>query len=264
VARTLLFALFTALTFTLVSAPFPARSAGEPPGRADPPAARPHGTVYLGGALSAEETLAFTSAVAGADPQAVVLFDSPATTPYLKAFLAAFDPERVVPVGSFREGVDDLQARLGRPTDPPLACSAGRPRALWAALFPRVERAVVCPAEPRGQLLQAACLAGLLKAPLFITHDREDEADFHRTVAGWTAREVHAVGAAHRACRDLPGVRVVALGSGRWRTPAGGSWRGGGRSRPSSSPTRRTCTRAAAACRPWPRGWRCATTPRSC
>jgi hypothetical protein len=215
VARTLLFALFAALTFALVGPPYPARSAGEAPGRAEPVAPRPPKTVYLGGALSDEERLVFTSAVAGADPQAVVLFDSPASTPYLSAFLAAFDPERVVPVGSFRDGVDDLRSRLGRPTGPALAWDGGRPRALWAALFPRAERAVVCPAEPRGQLLQAACLAGLLKAPLFITHDRQDEADFRRAVAEWEATEIHAVGAARRACRDLPGVRVVALATER-------------------------------------------------
>jgi hypothetical protein len=204
VARTLPFALFSALAVILV---------GGPPGGADPGAARPPRTVYLGGALSAEEALAFTSAVAGADPQAVVLFDSPATTPYLKAFLDAFGPERVVPVGPFRDGLDDLRARLGRPTEPLSPCEAGRPRALWAVLFPRVERAVVCPAEPRGQLLQAACLAGLLKAPLFITHDGDDEAEFRRAVEDWKASEVYAIGAAHPACRDLPGVKLIALAS---------------------------------------------------
>jgi len=208
VARTLLFALFSGLAFALLGGPFPSRSAG------DTSPAPPKKIVYLGGVLSDEETLVFTSAVAAADPQAVVLFDSPATSPYLKAFLTAFDPERVVPVGSFCDGLDDLRSRLGRATAEPLAWE-GRPRALWAALFPRVERVVVCPAEPRGPLLQAACLAGLLKAPLFITHDREDEADLRRRVADWKPNEVHAVGAAVRACRQLGEVRVVPLGTER-------------------------------------------------
>ncbi len=210
-ARTLLFALFAGLAFTLLGGPFPARSAGDTPA-ADPP---PQKTVYLAGALSHEEALVFTSAVAGADPQAVVLFDSPLTTPYLKAFLAAFDPTRVVPVGSFRDGLDDLRERIGRPTEAPLRWEDGRPRALWSALFPRVERVVVCPAEPRGQLLQAACLAGLLRAPLFITHDRDDEAAFRRSAEAWGPAEVYAVGAAVRACRDLPGASVVALAGER-------------------------------------------------
>jgi len=213
VARTLLFALFAALALACVGDPFPPHAAGDTP--APQAAARPKKTVYLAGALSHEEALVFTSAVAGADPRAVVLFDSPITTPYLKAYLATFAPERVVPVGSFRDGVADLRGRLDRPTDAPLGWEHGRPRALWAALFPRVERVVVCPAAPRGQLLQAALLAGLLRAPLCITHDAADEADFRESVTRWKATEVYAAGAAVRACRKLAEVRVVSFGSER-------------------------------------------------
>ncbi len=199
-ARTLPFALLTALALLLTDGPV----------AADSP--RSTGTVYLGGALSPEEALVFTSAVTAADPQAGILFDSPLTTTYLRAFLAAYDPQRIVPVGSFRNGLDDLAARLGRPVTAPLRWDRGQPRALWAALFPRMERVVLCPAEPRGQLLQSAQLAGLLKAPLFITHDRDDVADFRRCVAEWQPAEVYAIGAARRACDDLAGVQIVALG----------------------------------------------------
>jgi hypothetical protein len=211
VARTLLFTLFSALAFALLGGPFPAQSDGQTPPAVPPPAK----TVYLAGALSHEEALVVTSAVTAADPRAVILFDSPITAPYLKAFLTAYEPDHVVPVGSFRDGVDGLRARIDRPTAEPLAWDGGQPRALWDALFPRVERVVICPAEPRGQLLQAACLAGLLKAPLFTTHDREDESDFRRTVAHWKASEVVAVGSAARACRKLEGVRVVPLAGER-------------------------------------------------
>jgi hypothetical protein len=200
VARTLLFALFAALAFALVGGPFPATSADDNP---PPPSPK---TVYLAGTLSHEETLAFTAAVAAADPNAVALFDSPLTTPYLKAFLTAFDPGRVVPVGSFRDGLDDLRDRIGRPTAAPL--STGE---LIATLFPHPERVVVCPAEPRAALLQAACLAGLSHAPLFIVHDREDEAAFHHRMAMQKPVEVIAVGEAVRACRKLADVRLVAL-----------------------------------------------------
>ena len=48
----------------------------------------------------------------------------------------------------------------------------GPPLALWRRLFPRAGQVVVCPAEPRGQLLQAACLAGTLRAPLFVLRGR--------------------------------------------------------------------------------------------
>ncbi len=201
-ARMLLFALFSALAFSLVGGPFPAHSVADTP----PPDPQPKKTVYLAGALSHDETLVFTAAVSAADPRAVVLFDSPITTPYLKAFLAAYDPDRVVPVGSFRDGLDDLRERIGRSTAEPLTMPS-----LGATLFPRVERAVVCPAEPRGPLLQSACLAGLLKAPLFITHDREDEAEFRRAVVGWKPTEVYAVAGAVRACRQIPEVRLVPL-----------------------------------------------------
>jgi len=201
-ARTLRFALVSGLVFVVLGGPFPSRSAGAAPARK---------TVYLAGALSHEEALVFTSAVAGADPHAIILFDSPITTPYLKSFLDAYHPETIIPVGSFRDGVDDLRRRLGRSTAEPLVWDNGRPRALWSALFPKIERVIVCPAEPRGPLVQAACLAGLLKAPLFIIRDSEDEADLRRSVAAWKATEVHAVGAAVRACRKLPDVHLVAL-----------------------------------------------------
>jgi hypothetical protein len=194
VARTLLFALFTGLVFALVGGPV--ASAGEPP-------APPPKTVYLAGALSHDEALVFTTAVAAADPRAVILFDSPLTTPYLKAFLTAFGPDRVVPVGSFLDGIDDLRARIGRTTAEPLA-----PADLAATLFPRAGRVVVSPAEPRGPLLQAACLAGLLHAPLFIMRDAEDQSAFRRTVASRNPAEVFVVG---DACRDLPHVRLVSL-----------------------------------------------------
>jgi hypothetical protein len=179
--------------------PCPSSLAGDKP---------PHPTVYLGGALSDEEALVFTASVAAADPQAVVLFDSPLTAPYVKAFLTAFAPERIVPVGSFRDGVDDLRSRLGQATAEPLNLKPGTSNSLWSTLFPRVERVVVCPAEPRDQLLQAACLAGLLRAPLVILHDRADEDDFPRLVAGWKVNEICAVGSAARAYRKLDEVQV--------------------------------------------------------
>jgi len=42
-----------------------------------------------------------------------VLLDTPKLSPHNKAFLAAFRPGRVVPVGSFPQGVANLQQRLG-------------------------------------------------------------------------------------------------------------------------------------------------------
>src|SRR5262249_15140301 len=88
----------------------------------------------------------------------------------------------------------------------------GPPTALWKTLFPRAERAVVCPAEPRRLLLQAACLAGAVRAPLYVLHGESGEEEgLQRQLADWWAREILAVGAAAKVCRDLPDVKLVPL-----------------------------------------------------
>src|SRR5262249_32179839 len=70
---------------------------------------------------------------------------------------------------------------------------------------------VICPAEPRGPLLQSACLAGLLNANLFVIHDGEDLAMVRHTITAFKIAEVYAVGTSALACRELPDARVVAL-----------------------------------------------------
>jgi hypothetical protein len=61
-------------------------------------------------------------------------------------------------------------------------------------------------------LLQSACLAGALRAPLFVTRGHPDEAaDLRRRLADWQAREVFAVGKAAKICYELPAVRVFDL-----------------------------------------------------
>src|SRR5437868_1141575 len=107
-------------------------------------------TVFLGGGLSDADVVAFTANVAASGHPGVVLFDTPKAVAYTRPFLDAFRPERVVPVGSFPEGLDDLERRLGTKPVPPLVWNGGRPAALWQLLFPRAEQVVVCPAEPRG------------------------------------------------------------------------------------------------------------------
>src|SRR5262249_38749775 len=94
-------------------------------------------------------------------------------------------------------------------------------------LFPRAENVVVCPAEPRGPLLQAACLAGALRAPLFVTHDKPEEADeLRQYLAGWQAGRVYAVGSAGAILQKWPVEQVIRPGGGEERYVAGG---GGGR-----------------------------------
>lgn len=189
-----------------------ARSASGTPPLLELPRAQAERVVFLGDPLTDEEAIAFTSAVAASGHPGVLLLDVPAATRYLRAFLADFRPERVVPVGRFAEGVRDLEARLGVRVAEPLRCRHGRPVGLWKALFPKAERVVVCPAEPRPLLLQSACLAAALRAPLFVVRrTATNQEELRRWLANWGTSEVYAAGAAAKLCASLPDVRVRRL-----------------------------------------------------
>ena len=189
-------------------APLPA----SPTPEAVPSVPRTERVVFLGGRLGEAEAIAFTSAVAATGHPGTVLFDTPTTRPYLKGYFAAVKPELVVPVGGFAESSRELSGRFGCAVAPAVVTQDGRPTGLWKALFPKADRVVVCPAEPRKQLLQAAWLAGLAKAPLFVLRGKSDEpAELRRWLAEWQAREVLAVGKADSACAKLPGVRTRLL-----------------------------------------------------
>jgi hypothetical protein len=168
-------------------------------------------TVYVGGNLKDEQLVAFTAAVAGS-PSGLVLLDTPKASPYLKAVLKGVQPEQVIPVGSFSAGLTSLELRLGRKTAPALEWQGSHPAGLWRLLFPRAEQVVVCPAKPRGMLLQAACLAGSLDAPLYVLHGWAGEkAELGRWLEQWHAHKVFAVGSAARLCQGLADTRVVPL-----------------------------------------------------
>ncbi|HKI34247.1 MAG TPA: C25 family cysteine peptidase [Gemmataceae bacterium] len=175
-------------------------------------AAAPARVVYLVGELPDEDLLTLTSAVAAREPAPVVLFDTPGSGDYLKGFLAAFRPERVVPVGTFADDTAERERRLGVSLAPALTWNAGSPGPLLDALFPQAERVVVCPSRPRGLLLQAACLAGAARAPLFVLRGQDREADeLARRVADWRPEDVFAVGEAAPLCRKLKYAKVTAL-----------------------------------------------------
>jgi hypothetical protein len=196
VAAALLLSLLLGLGLGQVENPtraFPSREG-------KPPQVQAQRQVFLAGRLSDEQLLSFTAAVAASGQPGIVLLDTPKASPAIKQFLEAFRPEQVQPVGSFPEGIPDLERRLGVKTAPALAWERGPPGALWKILFPQAERVVVCPAEPRRLLLQAACLAGVLQAPLVVTPGEAEEAgELRRRLTDWGTREVFAVGAAGRA-----------------------------------------------------------------
>lgn len=162
---------------------------------ANPAHADSEKVVFLAGNLSDEDRITFTSALAGSGHPGVVLFDSHDSEVPTEYFLKEFKPARVIPVGSFPHGMQNLEERLHCKMFPAQTWQPGKAGGMWQALFPKATRLVVCPAEPRRLLLQAACLAGALKAPLLIDHGRpEDADDFNRCVTDWKVEDVYVVG----------------------------------------------------------------------
>jgi hypothetical protein len=176
-----------------------------------PKTPEPARTVYVAGSLNDEELVTCTAALAAGNCPDVLLLDSPPCTPQNKTFLTAYRPDRVVPIGSFPDGVADLEHRLGVTSAAPLSLQHGRPTGLWKAFFPRAERVVVCPSQPRSELLQAACLAGALRAPLFVLRREAEAEELRHWVGEWKSAEVYAVGRTLPTCRGLRGIHVVRL-----------------------------------------------------
>ena len=171
---------------------------------------RADSVVFLAGGLSDEDLVTLTANVAASRHPGIVLLDSQQTAAHHRSFLAAYQPAQVIPVGSFPEGVLDLQRRLSVRTAPVLPWENGPCAELWRSLFPCAEQVVLCPAQPRGQLLEAACLAGVLRAPLIVVRGKASEnGELRRRLETWQPRKVWAVGTASRLCRDLGEVRIV-------------------------------------------------------
>jgi hypothetical protein len=174
----------------------------------DKEAPRRDRVLFLGGALSEEQTVCLTSAFAAAEHPGVLLLQSATGGAYLDAFHKAFAPEQVVPVG---------------PCPPETAGEAAcyqtlRPEwhttshGLRQQLGLGTRRVVVCPAQPRSLLLQGGWLAGVVRAPLYIVHDTpEDTAKLARQLITWHPQRVYAVGKAAAACAELPSLQLVSL-----------------------------------------------------
>ncbi|TMQ31625.1 MAG: hypothetical protein E6K70_22415 [Planctomycetota bacterium] len=190
----------------------PASPIQEPARSAEPTQAPVARTIYLVGDLPEEDLMMVTAAVAVGDHPGVLLLNSPKSKPFLKTFLAAFRPETIVPIGSFPHGVPELEERSK--VDPAKVLDSKRslPNSVWKTFCARAERLVVCPPSPRALMLQCTCLAGAMRAPLFVLRDEQsDGAALRRQLAEWGTREVLAVGDAAKTCRDLPEVHVTEL-----------------------------------------------------
>jgi hypothetical protein len=165
-------------------------------------------TVFVAANLSEEETLLVTATLAASGHPGALLFDSPASAKYSRAFLEGLQAERLIPVGTPQGGKADLQKRYGVLP----AAEFSDSRGLQAALFPTARRVVVASADQRRLLLHAACLAGVLQAPLLLAHDQPAQAkEIKQLLADWKTQEVFAVGSAAKAFGKLGDLRVIKL-----------------------------------------------------
>src|SRR5207302_733293 len=153
-------------------------------------------TVFLAGGLTPEQLLVLSANIAASGHPGVLLLDSGKATPHHKRFLSHDRAEQLVPIGCFNEDASDIEERLGTPAKSPLPWSRAMPRGLWQTLFPAAERAVICPAAPYRLLLQAACLAGVLRVPLYmISEDSPDEVqELRRQLSDWKTQTIYAIG----------------------------------------------------------------------
>jgi len=179
----------------------------------DPAGQRDDRTVYLGCNLSDEDLLLFTNALAVGRHRGPVLLYSLTTRPHLKGFLDAFQPGRIVPVGCTPEQKTDVANAL----DHGLASSPEWDQhlqgAAWQASAGKAKYAVVCSAHERRLLLHAACLAGVLQAPLCLVREQENQPrELHDMLADGKIREIFAIGdEAARQCGKPRETHVVHL-----------------------------------------------------
>lgn len=168
--------------------------------------------VYIGGNLSDEQLIVLGATISGGTNDAVLLLDSTDTRQYIKHFLTAYKPKSVIPIGTFDESQSELKQQWNEKSEPIIKWKNGPPAPAWERLFPKADRIIVCPAEPRTLLLQAACLGGVLRAPLFVTHGAVEEgAELRHWCEKWNPQEIFGIGTAIGVCKQVEAVRVIEL-----------------------------------------------------
>jgi hypothetical protein len=204
--------LFVTLLGTGCGARTTLEAAAAPPA-ATAPSARAERVVFVARGLSDEDLVALTANAAACNPHAVILLDTPTARPYVQAFLAEYKPDRLVPVGAFADDeVRELQDRFGATVAHGMHGQRGQGAALWQELFMHAERVVVCPAQARRLMLQAACLAGNLRAPFVLVRGADSEKDLlRRQLAAWRTKEVLAIGDAGQRVPADNNLRVTHL-----------------------------------------------------
>ena len=169
------------------------------------PAAPP--TIVIAGSMSNADLVALSVMTASALPDADFLLDSQRADITTKPLFDRSKPGKIIPVGAFPKGHDtaklwgDVKA-IVRPTEVDPATFA-------RSLFPKASRVIVAPSEPHGQLLQAACLAGTLKVPLYVQPANDPEC-FTLYLDG-SVKEVIAVGSSIELSNKLKNIKVTEL-----------------------------------------------------
>jgi hypothetical protein len=212
-ARTLFVLLLFGLGMGLTGLPLPGRlpTAGNRL-LASPSEARADRVVFLAGGLGDEEIILLTANLAASRHPGIVLFDTPQARRHQKHFLDSFEPSQIIPVGSFAEGLIDLEQNLGQKVGSVMPWPGGPSAELWQTLFPKADQVVICAAQPRRLLLQAACLAGILRAPLLISHDKPGEKQgIQKRLTDWQTRKAVVIGDAITSYRRIADVKVVTL-----------------------------------------------------
>jgi len=197
---------FTGITLPASTVPPPVLAVASPP-----LPTRPDRAVFLAGGLTEKDLITLTANHAASGHPGLVLIDAPRCQLGLRQFLAAYRPEQIIPVGSFPDGLDGLEQRLGQALAVPADWERGPGPELWRTWFPHADQVVVTAAEPRCLLLQAACLAGALRAPLWVLRGAEDRAYLSQMLGEWQTRRVLAAGLEGRFAHQLAGVHVIHL-----------------------------------------------------
>ena len=174
------------------------------------PARRPQ--IFLAGKLGEEERLTLSIASLAANDGDFLLFDSTEAAPYVKAFLQDAHAAKIRPIGGFPQGIKELAGRLGMEVETPRSWGRVDKADMWHEFFQRPGKVVLCPPTPRGQLLQAACLAGQMKAPLVVCNGTAKEAErIRQKLLDWEVKDLYVVGASGNVVKNFAGPRIHRL-----------------------------------------------------
>jgi hypothetical protein len=159
---------------------------------------------FIGHDLTYEEIICFTCGLAATQSTTLPLLQSTAVQKDLSHFLSLYQPTSITDVqhGPTSAATDrnELGWQLPFPED------------FWRATALDPKRLVIAPAEPRRLLLQAACLAGALRAPLCVLHGHADETTaLARIVRRAERPTVFAVGEAQKHCAGVASCELVSL-----------------------------------------------------